>query len=162
MGNKFLKGSYVTMGILEDVLLNARTAVDTVGKKAGKVIDMSKLTLSAADIKSELSKKYEMLGRITFEAQTTNKDYSKSIADIVAKIINLKAELESVNEAIANGKSKTKCSNCGSYNDKGAIFCNKCGTKIVVKEVDADEEVAEEDAVDLVEDNLADDDMNVE
>ena len=149
------------MGILEDVLLNARTAVDTVGKKAGKVIDMSKLTLSAADIKSELSKKYEMIGRITFEAQTTNKDYSKSVADIVAKIINLKAELESVNEAIADGKSKSKCSNCGSYNDKGAIFCNKCGAKIVVKGVNADEEVAEEDAVDLVEDNLDDDDMGL-
>lgn len=150
------------MGILEDVLLNARTAVDTVGKKAGKVIDMSKLTLSAADIKSELSKKYEMLGRITFEAQTTDKDYTKSIADIVAKIINLKAELESVNEALASGKSKAKCSACGSYNDKGAIFCSKCGTKIVVKGVDADEEIAEEDAVDLVEDNLADDDMDVQ
>ena len=149
------------MGILEDVLLNARTSLDTVGKKVGKVIDMSKLTLSAADIKSELSKKYEMLGRITFEAQTTEKDYSKSIADIVAKIINLKAELESVNEAIADGKSKSKCSKCGSYNDKGAIFCNKCGTKIVVKDVNADEEVAEEDAVDLVEDNLDDDDMGI-
>ena len=102
-----------------------------------------------------------MLGRITFEAQTTNKDYSKSVADIVAKIINLKAELESVNEAIADGKSKSKCSNCGSYNDKGAIFCNKCGAKIVVKDVNADEEVAEEDAVDLVEDNLDDDDMGL-
>ena len=74
------------MGIFEDVLLNARSAVDTVGKKASKVIDMSKLTLSAADIKSELSKKYEMLGRVSFEAQTTGKDYSKSIADIVAII----------------------------------------------------------------------------
>ncbi len=162
MGNNFLRRRFFTMGILEDVLLNARTAVDTVGKKAGKVIDMSKLTLSAADIKSELSKKYEMLGRITFEAQTTNKDYTKSIADIVAKIINLKAELESVNEALASGKSKVKCSACGNYNDKDAIFCSKCGTKIVVKGVDAEEEIAEEDAVDLVEDNLADDDMDVQ
>ena len=51
------------MGIFEDVLLNARSAVDTVGKRASKVIDMSKLTLSAADIKSKLSKKYEILGR---------------------------------------------------------------------------------------------------
>ena len=33
------------MGIFEDVLLNARAAVDTVGQKAGKVIDISKLFL---------------------------------------------------------------------------------------------------------------------
>ena len=61
------------MGILEDVLLNARTAVDAVGKKAGSVIDMSKLTIAAADLKSEINKKYEILGRVTFESKTTGK-----------------------------------------------------------------------------------------
>ncbi len=149
------------MGILEDVLLNARSAVDTVGKKAGKVIDMSKLTLAAADIKAEISKKYEMLGRVTFEGETTGKDYSKSVAEIVAKIKELKAELESVNEMIAGAKSKTKCPACGSYNVKGAVFCNKCGTRLILKPLDEDEELSEEDIVDFTEDNLEDDDMSV-
>ena len=149
------------MGIFEDVLLNARSAVDTVGKRASKVIDMSKLTLSAADIKSELSKKYEMLGRVSFEAQTTGKDYSKSIADIVAKIINLKAELDSVNEMIANNKSRIKCSACGAYNSKDSVFCNKCGEKIVFSTDDGEEKVTDEDIVDFTEDNFDDDDMGV-
>ena len=61
------------MGILEDVLLNAKSAVDTVGKKAGKVIDVSKLTIASADLKTEISKKCEILGRVTYEEKTTGK-----------------------------------------------------------------------------------------
>lgn len=149
------------MGIFEDVLLNARSAVDSVGKKAGKVIDMSKLTLAAADIKAEISKKYEMLGRVTFEGETKGKDYSKSIAEIVAKIQELKSELESVNEMIASSKSRVKCPSCGNYNAKGAIFCNKCGAKLVLKPLDEEDEIAEEDIVDFTEDNFEDDDMGI-
>ncbi len=148
------------MSILEDVLLNARSAVDSVGKKAGKVIDMSKLIMAAADIKAELSKKYEILGRVTFEAQTKGKDYSKSVAEIVEKISQLQAELASVNEMIANSKNRPKCTNCGSYNAKGAVFCNKCGAKLVLKPLD-EEKITEEDIVDFTEDNFEDDDMGI-
>lgn len=121
------------MGILEDLLLNARTAVDAVGKKAGKVIDVSKLTLAAADLKSEISRKCEILGRIIYEAKTTGKNYDKTIDELVEKIKELNSQLDSVNEVIANSKQKQKCPVCGTYNAKGAVFCNKCGEKLAVK-----------------------------
>ena len=46
------------MGIFEDVLLNTKTAVNSIGKKANRVIDVSKLNLAASDIKGELSVSY--------------------------------------------------------------------------------------------------------
>ena len=103
------------MSILEDVLLNAKSAVDTVGKKAGKVIDASKLTIAAADIKAEISKKYEILGRIVYEAKTTGKCYDKSIEEIVTKINELKAQLASVNEMIASGKKQPSAAERGFF-----------------------------------------------
>ena len=66
------------MGIIEDLFLNAKTAVDSVGKKAEKVIDVSKMTLTAADLKAEISKKCEILGRVVFEQKSTGKNYDKN------------------------------------------------------------------------------------
>ena len=37
------------MGLFEDVVVNAKSAVDVVGKKASKIVDVSKLRISAAD-----------------------------------------------------------------------------------------------------------------
>ncbi len=146
------------MGIFEDVLLNARSAVDTVGKKAGKVIDTSKLKIAAADLKAEISKKYEILGRVTFEAKTTGKDYSKSIDEIIEKIKELNEELNSVRETIETSKQKTKCPSCGNYNAKGSSFCNKCGEKLPLNET---KEISPDDVIDFTEDNFEDDDIGL-
>lgn len=51
------------MGLLEDVAVNAKSAVTVVGKTAGKLVDISKLRISAAQLNSEISKRYESLGR---------------------------------------------------------------------------------------------------
>ncbi len=146
------------MGILEDVLLNARTAVDSVGKKAGKMIDMSKLTLAAADLKAEISKKYEILGRVIFESKQTGKNYDKSVEELIEKIADLQAQLKTVNEAIGNSKQKAKCPSCGAYNAKGSVFCNKCGEKLPYTE---QEEISPDDVIDFTEDNFEDDDIGL-
>lgn len=147
------------MGILEDLLLNARTAVDTVGKKAGKVIDISKLTIAAADIKAEISKKFEILGRVAYEEKTTGKSYEKSINELVEKIKELNSQLDSINEVIANSKQKTKCPSCGTFNVKDAVFCNKCGEKLITKDETENDEFSPDDAMEFAEDNFDDEEI---
>lgn len=144
------------MGIIEDVLLNARSAVDTVGKKAGKVIDISKLRLASADLKSEISQKYQILGRVVFEESVTGKDYTKNKTELIEKIKELKSQLESVNDMIAKAAQKTKCTICGAYNAKGAVFCSKCGEKL---DEESEEHVLTDDMIDFTEDNFEDDDL---
>ena len=150
------------MGILEDLLLNARTAVDTVGKKAGQVIDVSKLSLAAADLKSEISRKCEILGRITYEAKTTDKNYDKTIDELVEKIKDLNSQLDSVNDVIANSKQKIKCPVCATYNAKGAIFCNKCGERLSVQTDDESANaVTSDDNADFSEDSFDDEEIGL-
>ncbi len=144
------------MSIFEDVLLNARSAVDAVGKKAGKVIDVSKLKLAAADLKSEITHKYQILGRVVFEESATNKDYSKNKAELIGKIEELRSELDSVNELIAKASNKKKCASCGTYNPKNSQFCSKCGEKLVS---DEEERVLTDDMIDFTEDNFEDDEL---
>lgn len=146
------------MGIFEDVILNARSAVDTVGKKAGKVIDASKLRIAAADIKSEIAQKYNILGRIAYEESTTDKTFEKSKKELIEKITELKTQLDSVNDMLEKARQRHKCANCGAYNSKGAVFCNKCGEKLNVPE-DSAEHLSPDDVIDFTEDNFEDDDL---
>ena len=55
------------MGILDDVMINAKTAAEAVGKKAGQIVDVSKLRFNVAELNAELSKRYEALGEYLYE-----------------------------------------------------------------------------------------------
>ena len=68
------------MGLFEDVVVNAKEAVNAVGKKAGQMVDISKLRLSAADLNNEISKRFEALGRVIYDAKKTGND-SADLAD---------------------------------------------------------------------------------
>ena len=145
------------MGIFEDVILNARSAVDSVGKKAGKVIDMSKLTIAAADLRSEISKKYQILGRVVYEIKKRDLTVKKT-EELVEKIKELKEQLSSVTEAIENSKQKKKCPYCGLYNAKGAVFCNKCGEKLPMAESGQN---SADDEDEFIEDDFDDDEIGL-
>ena len=38
------------MGILDDVVINAKSAAEAVGKKAGQIVDVSKLRINVAEL----------------------------------------------------------------------------------------------------------------
>ena len=118
------------MSIFDDVVVNAKSAADVIGKKAGKIADSAKLTITAADIKAEISKKSEILGRVVYVARTTGKSYEKGINELVQIITELNEQLDAVNDQLSDAKSKIKCPMCGMQNVKGSIFCNRCGERI--------------------------------
>ena len=95
------------MGVFEEVVINAKTAAATVGKKAERLVDISKLRLNSAEIESEITKKYEALGRFVYD---------------------------SINEKINMLRKKVPCPVCGCQNDENALFCSHCGVKLKYNE----------------------------
>ncbi len=118
------------MGLFEDVVVNAKSAVNVVGKKAGKIVDLSKLRFSAMDLNSEISKRYESLGRTVYDAQKTGNDASDLVNECVIAIDDLYEQLDAVNEQISAMRNRTICKNCGAENPQSANFCSKCGHKL--------------------------------
>ncbi len=127
------------MSIFDDVVVNAKSAADAIGKKASKIADSTKLTITAADLKAEISKKSEILGRVVYVSRTTGKSYEKSIVELVETITELKEQLEAVEAQLADAKSRKKCPICGMQNPKNAIFCNRCGEKIGEPQTEKDD-----------------------
>lgn len=117
------------MGLFEDVVINAKSALNVVGKKAGKIVDVSKLKISAVEIQNKIAKLYEELGRCAYKSFKNGNTLS-CVEEYAKKIDILKEEFISIDEKIAEMKKKVRCSQCGFINLEDAVYCCKCGAKI--------------------------------
>lgn len=118
------------MSLLEDVMVNAKAAVNAVGQTAGKLVDITKLRYSAGELNGEISKRFEALGRVVYESVKSGNNSPEFIQESVKAIEKLYEQLEAVNEQIAILKNRVKCKNCGFENEQAAIYCNRCGVKL--------------------------------
>jgi len=118
------------MGLFEDVVVNAKSAVNVVGKKAGQIVDVSKLRINAADLNNEISRRYESLGRTVYEAKKTDNDSSDLVSECIIAIDDLYEQLDAVNEQLVAMRAKLICKGCGQENPQDADYCSKCGHKL--------------------------------
>lgn len=136
------------MSLLEDVMVNAKAAVNAVGQTAGKLVDISKLRYSAGELNSEISKRYEALGRVVYDSVKTGNNSPELVKECVEVIEKLYEQLDTVNDQISVIKNRIKCKNCGFENAQEAAYCSRCGVKLAVEPPveEAKEEKAEEPA----------------
>ena len=118
------------MGVFEDVVINAKSAAETVGKKAERLVDISKLRLNAAELNSEISKKYEELGRLVYDSVKAEASADGLVEEYIQGIDVLYQKLDDVNDKINTLRNKAECPICGAQNPQGSIFCSHCGEKL--------------------------------
>lgn len=118
------------MGILDDVVINAKSAAEAVSKKAGQIVDASKLRINAAELSAEISKRFEALGQYVYESCRESLAADAEVVGKMAEIDELKAQHETVTKAISDKQNKVICPNCGKQSPNNVQFCSNCGTKL--------------------------------
>lgn len=111
------------MGILDDSLVNAKSVVKIVSKKAVEVYDVSKLRITASAIKNELNKKYMAYGKAVYD-----KADETVIDNLKNEITETKANLIEVIKLYNATKNSTVCNVCGEKIPGNAQFCPVCGS----------------------------------
>ncbi len=120
------------MGLFEDVVVNAKTAANVVGKKASQIVDISKLRISAAELNHEIESKFEDIGRRVYEAKKLGND--ADVSESISALDDLYEQLDAVNDQLAATRTKIVCKNCGEQNTQGSVYCSKCGHKLSEEE----------------------------
>lgn len=118
------------MGILDDVVVNAKSAAETVGRTAEKLVDVSKLKIAIAEVNAEITKRYQALGEYVYE---NNADVLSSDAEatgLISEIGDLKVQAESIMRELLVKQNKKACPACGKLSAVEAIFCSVCGAKL--------------------------------
>ena len=133
------------MGLFEDVVVNARSAAGVVGKKAGQLVDISKLRISAADVNREIDHRMELLGRAVYESRKSGHDAEELITENVAYIDELYEQPDVITAELAAARGQVACPHCGKLNPVTSFYCSQCGTKLA-KEEEAGEGAGEEPA----------------
>ena len=123
--------------ILDDVVVNAKTAASAVSKKAAFVYDASKHKITAAEMRGEINKKLKELGKYTYKARVYNMDMDEQINDVIAEIKELKENLDIINAHLDEITNQKKCPQCEAKIPKNSVYCNICGTKLEEAEEDA-------------------------
>lgn len=118
------------MGVLEDFFVKAKVAVDTLGEKAGQLVDVSKLNIKMAELKNDMKNEYANLGKAVYKAKKEHKEDDVTINYEVAQIDNLSLQIEELKKQIATMKNKVLCKSCGQPNEIGSCYCAKCGGEL--------------------------------
>ena len=132
------------MGIFEETVVKAKEIADLTGKKAGEIINIQKMRVSAATLNSQISKLYEVLGRLAYEAAKNGADTAAQSAQTIAEIDEKREELSELKAKIAEARGKRVCHACRADNSADALFCDKCGQKLTI--------VVEPEVVDVADD----------
>ena len=118
------------MGIFDDVVVNAKSAAQTVSKMAGQFVDMSKLRINMSELNGEITKRYQELGRFIYEAKKAGSADEAELADQIAGIDDLYAQLSAVSAQYASMQNKVTCPACGKQMPTDSMFCSHCGAKL--------------------------------
>lgn len=133
------------MSIIDDLILNAKSAVNAVSKKAEKVIDTSKLKYAESGLQSEINKKLQALGGFVYDSCISGEMDKAELSEKIEELKELNENLESTRELINAQKNKVTCRACGGVVSADLKFCGNCGAKLYGDDpANADDEKADD------------------
>lgn len=118
------------MGLFDDVVINAKSAAQTVGKMAGQFVDMSKLRINVSELNGEINKRYQELGQLIYESRKSGAVHSDEAEEMICGIDELYAQFTAVSEQLAAMQNKVTCPACGKQMPVESMFCSHCGMKL--------------------------------
>lgn len=118
------------MSLLDDTFNSFRDITGSVIEKTGKFVDASRLKLTASEISKEITRRYESLGRVVYDARKAGTDINGLVDECVTSIDALYSRLDDVNARVAKLRDKHYCATCGAVIDRDSVYCARCGCRV--------------------------------
>ena len=113
------------------------------GKKTEEVMETSKIKLKMVSISSELSKAYEELGELVYQAAKKNDTVGSEMDEIMDKIDSLLQQMRELENKVGDIKKVRICPNCNANCPADSRFCSRCGVILSTMISESTEQVSE-------------------
>ncbi len=114
----------------------AKSAIETAYKKTGEIVSVEKLKFNISSLKSKREKLYANLGKSFYDSVPDANLLDSEKKEIFDKITEMSDKINDLYDEINYVKSKRVCPHCGSPIDENAVFCSKCGEKVIFDSAD--------------------------
>lgn len=135
----------------------AERIAKVVAKRTSEAITHTKLAFAVNEANNTLRDMYTEIGKTMYEKYLDGEPCGEEMLEQFERIDKQNAEIEMLNEKLAELKKSLKCPECGAYNSEDADFCSKCGAALEVRAEDFETEVTveadEDDVVDIAEED---------
>ncbi len=123
---------------------------ESAGKKAGDMVELTKMKMQVSQYKSELSKAHEKLGAMVYNMMKEDEEDTSAISVCIDEIDYILDKIQEAEEKVKELRKVTCCQSCGGEISSDVCFCPKCGAKIErpeppVESVSEDVEVSVEE-----------------
>ena len=108
----------------------AGKSADVASKKAGSVVENTKLNLQIMDINSDIEILYKEFGKSVFITLTCVEVDADELEHKLTLIDEKLQLIESIKGELAEKKTSAKCPNCGKEYNKEDAFCASCGFEL--------------------------------
>lgn len=120
------------MELFEKAVSKSKEYAKAVEQKAGEAYDLAKTRYKIMDMKNQISRRYEDIGRAVYEHERSDsqEDGQAEIEGLIGELDMLNAELENLRENLASLRGERICCNCKTNIGKDDAFCRCCGNKM--------------------------------
>lgn len=118
------------MSKLENVIYDAKAAAGKVSRASKDLIDVSRLKLNSAELSGDITKQFEALGRLVYDAKKDGTDVNDMVNACVKNIDAMYKRQKDIKDKIADTMKRRRCASCGAVNTKDAIYCSRCGRRM--------------------------------
>lgn len=117
-------------GIFDTIKDVVSDAAQVVGKKSGELIEASKIKYAVFELKGEIRKLYNEIGKLEYQSFADGVDNDD---EIKLKCGIIKAKYAKIRVLESNAADiEFKCPKCGCPNSADAEYCSSCGADMTV------------------------------
>ena len=100
------------------------------GKCAGQMLDTAKLNMKIFDLKGDVDRDMQAIGRMVYDAHRGQETDHKAMDDLLADIDEKTAAIEALRERVALLRRSRTCPSCGMTCGQEDKYCRGCGTSL--------------------------------
>lgn len=129
------------MDFLESVKNVVADTAQKVVKKSGEIVEASKVKYTIFELKGDIKKLYEEIGKQTYQTIAEDGDYAE---EIKLKCDIITAKLAKIEYLKTTGTAGVKCPSCGrtaGFDDENCPSCGADMAEEIVAEVEETEEI---------------------
>jgi len=108
----------------------AGKAAEAAGKKAGEMVESTKLNLQVFDLNTEIEILYKEIGKLVYKTHIGDDVDAEEVDKQISAIDEKYAKINELRQKLAELKHTMQCPNCGKEVEKNDTYCKSCAYKL--------------------------------